>query len=141
MYRNHILIIVVLAMPIPSHSTKWVSVAGNEEVTVYVDMESIRRTGAKAKTWLKWQWTKPQEVPGKYPTKTYVFEKQLQISDCKQGTLAIAQGIRYADPDGNDVVDSYASDEKAWKFSEAAPETIGESLIKFACKSTDIRRK
>ena len=141
MNSTRLVIIAILALPAVAHSANWVSIGGNDEVTVYVDTESMRRTGVTARTWLKWQWTKPQEVPGRYPAKTYLFEKQLQISNCKEGTLAVAQGIRYVDLDGNEVVDSYALEEKSWKFSEAAPETIGESLVKFACKSNEPRRK
>lgn len=141
MNSTHLFIIALLALPTIAHSAKWVSVGGNDEVTVYVDTDSMRRVGTKAKTWLKWDWTKPQELPGTSLSKTYQFEKQLQISDCRDLTLAIAQGIRYADREGNEVVDSYAVDGKAWKFSEPAPETIGESLVKFACKSTDPKRK
>ena len=123
------------------HAANWIDVGGNDEVTVYVDTDSIRRNGSRVKTWLKWNWQNPQNIPSTYPIKTYLSEKQLQVSDCKNGTLAIAQGIRYAALDDTDLVDSYTVEERAWKFSEAAPETIGESLIKFACKTPSPKRK
>lgn len=131
----------VATLHLPVRAANWVDVGGSDEVTVFVDTESIRRNGTRVKTWLKWKWQNPQVVPGAYPAKTYQSEKQLQVSDCKNGSLAIAQGIRYSDPDDGDVVDSYSIEERAWKFSEAAPETIGESLIKFACKSSPLKRK
>ena len=131
----------VAIVHLPVRAANWVDVAGNDEVTVFVDTESARKSGTRVKTWLKWQWQKPQDVPGAYPAKTYQSEKQLQVSDCKNGTLAIAQGIRYAGPDDGDVVHSYTIEERAWKFSEAAPETIGETLLKFACKSPLPKRK
>jgi hypothetical protein len=131
----------VATLHLPARAANWVDVAGNDEVTVLVDTESVRKSGTRVKTWLKWKWQKPQDVPSAYPVKTYQSEKQLQVSDCKNGTLAIAQGIRYAGPDDGDVVDSYTIEERAWKFSEAAPETIGETLIKFACKSPPPKRK
>ncbi len=131
----------VAAVHLPVRAANWVDVAGNDEVTVFVDTESVRKNGTRVKTWLKWKWQKPQDVPGAYPLRTYQSEKQLQVSDCRNGTLAIAQGIRYAGPDDGDVVDSYTIEERGWKFSEAAPETIGETLVKFACKAATPKRK
>lgn len=127
--------ICVAATHTPTHAATWIDVGGNDEVTVFVDTDSIRRSGSRVRTWLKWNWQRPQSIPGAYLIKPYQTEKQLQISDCKNGTLAIAQGIRYAGPDDTELVDSYAIEERTWKFSEAAPETIGASLIKFACKT------
>jgi hypothetical protein len=85
--------------------------------------------------------SKPTDVPNTYPVKLYQLERQLQVSDCKNVTLAIAQGVRYADVSGNEVVDNYTIEEKFWQFSEAAPETIGESIIKYVCKATAQKRK
>ena len=130
----------VAILPLPARAANWVEVGGSDEVTVFVDTDSIRRNGTRVKTWLKWKWQKPQDVPGANPVRTYQFEKQLQVSDCKNGTLAIVQGIRYAGPDDGDAVDSYTIEERGWKFSEAAPETIGESLVKFACKPPPKRK-
>lgn len=119
----------------------WVEIGGSDAVVVSVDTESLRRDGTKVRSWLKWQWSKPVDVPNLYPVKLYQLERQLQVSDCKNGTFAIAQGVRYADETGNDVVDSYTVPEKAWQFSEAAPETIGESIVKYVCKVTVRTRK
>jgi hypothetical protein len=124
-----------------AEAATWLDIAGNDEVTVYVDTTSIRRTGLRVKTWLKWHWVKPQEVPNSFPLKTYLSEKQLQVSDCRDLTLAVAQGIRYAAIDERDIVSSYTFDERSWRFSEAAPETIGESIVRYACKQTDVKRK
>jgi hypothetical protein len=122
-------------------AANWVEVAGSDSVTVSVDKDSMRKVGTKVKTWLKWEWTKPQDVSNTYPSKTYKTEKQLQVSDCANGTLAIAQGIQYSTDSNGEVVNSYTFDERAWRFSEAAPETIGESILRFACKAAAKREK
>lgn len=118
-----------------AHATRWVDVAGNSEVTVFVDVDSIRRDGNQVRTWLKWQWNLNQEVPDSYPPKKYLLERQLQVSDCKHRTLAIAQGVRYSDKDGADAVSSYTVDRTHWQFSDVVPETIGETIVQFACKA------
>jgi hypothetical protein len=139
-YRRRTILLAVLLLPVVSSATTWVDVAGSDEVTVFVDRDSLRRSGSIVKSWLQWKWGAPQEVPGMSPAKTFKLEKQLQISDCSEGTLAIAQGIRYADDAGLNIVDSYVVPKNQWEFSEAAPETNGESIIRFVCKNS-VKRK
>jgi len=76
-------------------SATWVVVGDHDFVVVFVDKDSIRRNGSRVKSWLKWQWTQPVGIQNSYPTKKYQSEKQLQVSDCANNTLAIAQGIMY----------------------------------------------
>lgn len=128
--------LIVLTVSVSASSATWIEVGGNDSVTVLADKDSIRRNGTRVKSWLKWEWAKPVEVPNSLPVKFYQLERQLQISDCQNNSLAIAQGIRYTDISGNEVVDSYNLQEKNWHFTEAAPETLGESIIKFVCKTT-----
>jgi hypothetical protein len=132
---------LALVFPIFAGSATWVEVGGNDSAVVLVDKDSLRRNQNKVKSWLKWQWVKPVEVPNAFPVKLYQLEQQLQISDCQNNTLAIAQGIRYADAFGNEVADSYAFEEKSWHFTEVAPETLGESIIKFVCKTAAKEKK
>jgi hypothetical protein len=137
----HLPVVLLLGLPISGMAATWVSVAGNDDVEVFVDTDSIRKNGNRVKTWLKFQWVKSQNVPGSYPTKLYRSERQLQVSDCRDRTLAIAQGVFYGDMDGTNAVGSYTNSENSWSFSEAAPETIGETLINFACKSSGVKKK
>ncbi len=130
---------LAFTMSSSSLAATWVPIAANDDVVTYIDQDSIRRSGNRVKTWLKWLWAKPAEIPNSYPKKTYLLEKQLQITDCANGTLTIAQGTRYADRDGNDAIDSYIYEERNWRFSEAVPETIGESILKYACKAATKR--
>lgn len=132
----HAVITALLAFPALATAATWVEIGGNDAVVVFVDRDSLRRNGTKVKSWLKWQWSKPTEVPDTYPPKLYQLERQLQVSDCANNNLAIAQGVMYSDASGNEVVASYTYQEKTWRFTEVVPETIGESIIKFVCKAT-----
>ena len=125
--------VTAVALAPSVHAANWVEIGGNDSVTTYVDTESMRRIGPKVKTWLKWEWAKPESVPNTYPAKTYLLEKQLQISDCVAGKLAVIQGTRYASLGGADVADSYSIAEGKAMYTEVVPETIGESILKFAC--------
>ena len=135
------LFITMLVLTANASAANWVEVGGSDAVVVSVDTESLRRSGAQVRSWLKWQWSKPLDVPNSYPVKQYQLERQLQVSDCKNGAFAIAQGVRYSDATGNDVVDSYTVAEKSWQFSEAAPETLGESILRYVCKAIVQPRK
>lgn len=132
---------VLLAATSTGLLAEWLPIGGNDEVAVYVDRDTVRRTGTRVKTWLKWEWLKPQAILQTYPPKMFVLHKQLQITDCAKGTLAAAQGIYYGDLDGAQVVDTYIYSETSWSFSEAVPETIGESIVKFACKTSQPKKK
>ena len=140
-YRVYLVIAAFATFSTLATSATWVVVGDNDSVVVFVDKDSIRRNGSRVKSWLKWQWTQPAEIPNSYPTKKYQSEKQLQVSDCANNTLAIAQGIMYSDATGDEVVESYTIAERAWKFSEAAPETIGESIIKFVCRASAPKKR
>lgn len=115
----------------PVCAATWVSIADASGVEVFVDVDSIRVTGPQVRTWLKWEWEKPFELKHLVPVRSYKLEKQLQVSNCVDRTLAISQGTRYAELDGKDVVESYSIPKL--EFTEAVPESIGESIIKFAC--------
>lgn len=141
MKRFASLLTAVLVFTAEASAANWVEVGGSDAVVVSVDTESLRRSGTQVRSWLKWQWSKPLDVPNTYPVKQYKLERQLQVSDCKNRTFAIAQGVRYSDETGNDVVDSYIVAEKSWQFSEAVPETLGESIVRYVCKAMALPRK
>jgi hypothetical protein len=93
MASYHAVITALLAFPTLANASTWVEIGGNDAVVVFVDRDSLRRSGTKVKSWLKWQWSKPIEVPDTYPVKLYQLERQLQVSDCSNSNLAIAQGV------------------------------------------------
>ena len=42
-----------LLLQTPAYATEWVRIAGNEMVDVFIDKDSMRRTGNLAKVWLR----------------------------------------------------------------------------------------
>ena len=116
----------------PASAASWVVVGESQEVSAHLDTESLRREGSRVRTWLKWNWRDEQDIQNTYPIKRFRFERQLQVSDCRTKQYAIVQHIWYSSEDGV-LVSSVTVPERQWEFSEAAPETIGESIIKLAC--------
>lgn len=127
--------VAVIALPSTSKASTWIDVAGNDAVVVFVDKDSIGRDGPNVRAWLKWVWTKPMEIVNSFPPKYYLLQYQLNVYSCQKRTYSIVQETSYSDVAGNNVVNSYAFDKKDWKFSEPVPDSIGETLQKFACQS------
>lgn len=124
-----------------THASNWVDVGGNDSVTAEVDTHSLRRTGKKVKVWVRWTNAVPEETPGVYPKRMYLSEKGLSIYDCVARTYINLQVIRYADKDGGEVIDSATAPDVPSHYRDVAPDTIGESILDYACKATAQRRK
>lgn len=126
--------ILTLALPLSATASTWVEVAYSNAVVVYADKDSIRRSGTNVKVWLKWVWNSPQEVLGSVPQKYFLMQRQLNVYNCPKETYSIVQETFFSDTGGEKVVNRYTIEEKNWQFEESAPDTIGDSLQKFACK-------
>lgn len=134
-------LLLALGTPMLADAASWVQVGGNDIVTVFIDNDTIRQNGSRVKMWVKWQYSKPQDVPYSYPKKSYQSKKSLQISDCANGKSAFVQGIYYAGPDGGEVVGSFTNEEHLLKFSESAPETFGELISNLGCNAPEEKRR
>ena len=118
----------------PASAATWVDLGQAEGLSAHIDADSLRLSGGKAKAWVRWTWAQPQDLPG-WPGRSYRSEKQLHVIDCEQGTLAEAQGVRYAGPDGQEEVDSYVLPEAERTPTDVIPETLGESVFHYACSA------
>jgi hypothetical protein len=116
-----------------------VKVGDTGTVSVYVDKESIRRTGTQARAALEWRWTKATEVPDR-PGRMYRMERQVQISNCDNKSYAIAEGTQYADDRGIEPVGSYKHDESALPFTIAPARTIRDAVVTFVCQSAPAKK-
>ena len=115
-------------------AANWVEVGGNSKVTAYVDTQSIRKIGPKVKIWTKWVHTEPVEIKRTYPKKTYMVGKELSVFNCVERTTLTLRAIDYAEVDSLDVVRDASAPDIPSRYTEIAPETIGEIIFNFACK-------
>jgi len=122
--------------------SRWVEVGGNDEMTAYADTQSMRRTGPKVKVWLKWVNASPVETSTVFPKKTFLSEKTLAVYHCTDRSSATLQVIRYANADfTGEVVESLNGQDTPSSYRDLAPETIGESILNYACKATGGTKK
>ena len=131
--RPSMLALACLAAPALAFAAKWEKVGDAGPVSVYVDKESVRRTGTDTRAQLEWRWTRPTDVPGADPPKQYRVERQLQITNCSNRSYAVAEGTRYADERGLEPVSSYKYDESALPYSVATPRTVRDLVVTYVC--------
>lgn len=125
-----------------AQSSRWVEVGANDEITAYADTQSMRRTGAKVKIWLKWVNASPVETSTVFPKKTFLSEKTLAVYHCTDRSSTTLQVIRYANADfTGEVVESLNGQDTQSAYRDLAPETIGESILNYACKATASAKK
>ncbi|MEP7058100.1 MAG: surface-adhesin E family protein [Caldimonas sp.] len=125
----------VLAAPALACAATWDKVGETSLASVYIDKDSMRRNGAEVRAALEWRWNSPTEVPDTGGVKTYRLERQVQISNCTNRGYAVAEGMRYADARGTDLVSSYKYEEQSLPYLEASPKTIRDTIIGHVCKA------
>jgi hypothetical protein len=131
-------IAAALAVSLPSvaSAVTWVKAGDVGKVAVWVDKDSIRRSGSQARATLEWRWAQPTEVPGSEPARSYRMERQVQIANCENRGYAVAEGVHYADERGTDPVNSYRYDESLLPYSVAPARTIRDAAVLFVCQAS-----
>lgn len=127
---------LALAAPSLASAATWVKAGDVGRVAVWVDKDSIRRTGTQARAVLEWRWAQPTEVPGVDPARNYRLERQVQIANCSNRGYAVAEGTHYSDERGIDAVNSYKNDESALPFLVAPARTIREAAVLYVCQAS-----
>ena len=127
--------VAALACPALVAAAQWDKVGDTTLASVYVDKDSMRRSGNEVRASLEWRWFSPTEVPDTAGAKTYRLERQVQISNCANRSFAIAEGNRYSDERGIELVSSYRYDERSLPYSEARARTIRDVIIGHVCRA------
>ena len=131
--RAVLILLAGLALPGLSLAAKWEKVGEAGPVQVYVDRDSIRKSGAEARAQLEWRWSRPTDVPDASPPRQYRLERQVQISNCSNRAYAVAEGTRYADDRGLDPVSSYKYDELSLPYSVAPARSVRDLVVTYVC--------
>ena len=139
--RASIIALACLAVPVLAWAAKWEKVGDAGPVSVYVDRDSVRRSGTDARAQLEWRWRQPTDVPNADPPRQYRLERQLQITNCGNRSYAVAEGTRYADERGLDPVSSYKFEESALPYSVATPRTVRDLVVTYVCAVPEPAKK
>lgn len=118
-----------------SAAPKWEMTGDSGKVSVWVDRESMRRTGNEVRANLEWRWRQPTEVPDSNGAKTYRLERQVQVSNCSTHSFAVVEGTRYGDAAGLDPVSSYKFNDAVLRWGDAPSRTIRGGVIDHVCRN------
>ena len=143
-HQTRFLAIACFCLTLPaaaSAGSGWDKVGDTTLASVYVDKDSMQRSGTEVRASLEWRWNAPTEVPDTNGTRTYRLERQVQISNCANRSYAVAEGVRYADERGIDQVSAYKYEERMLPYSIARSRTIRDTIISYVCKTAPAEKK
>ncbi|HEX7437954.1 MAG TPA: surface-adhesin E family protein [Caldimonas sp.] len=141
MIKFRLFALAAFLAPTLACAAQWDKVGDTSLASVYVDKDSMRRSGSEVRAALEWRWNSPTEVPDTGGEKTYRLERQVQTSNCAHLSYAVAEGTRYADQRGIDLVSSYKYDERSLPYMEARPRTIRDTIIAHVCRAAPQPKK
>ena len=134
---------LISTLPISSNAAEWVYVGsgGGGDLSVWVDKDSMRRSGSKVKTWSRWTYKKPKLLSESGPARYFQGMQALEVYLCDERSGTHLQVIKYADTDFSDQVEARTYPDDAKRYEDVVPDSLGEKLLKFACKVTEPTRQ
>lgn len=123
---------ILCLFPSMAEASDWVEALRTDNVLISIDRNSLRRTGTKVRTWVKWEWAVAREsLDG--ARRKYTASKELSIYNCAERSTHTVQAIRYADNEMQTVVEDVSVKDVSSSYYEVVPDSIGEALLEFSC--------
>ena len=131
MSMSKILIMLLLSNISVSSFAGWERIAGNDEITIYIDKSSIRRDDVMVKVWLLDDYRDPQKTSS---SGEYLSSIDFLEFDCKAGRRRIHEFVLYSGYMGRgSPIFTSSSTPGSWSNSEV-PGSIGKTLLTVACQ-------
>ncbi len=131
--RNLIVLMSLVGSLGTAHAANWIQLPRDDEVSVAVDVESIRKYDRHITVWTSWIFARPQSIPiGPLP-EFYQSTKQQVAILCVERRIAMVLTIYYRDADQRRVITTVVSPDGRREYTEPAPETIGDTVVGLAC--------
>ena len=124
---RRVILVVLLAVAGNSLAAEWVKIGEDERVITYANSEAAREAGNEVKLW----WLSDFKTAQTNNGDVYLSSRRQYEFDCKKGEYRPLFFARHSGKmaEGNTVYSSSAMGE--WK--RVPPNTLGETLLKFAC--------
>lgn len=127
--------LLTLAMLLPGtgNCSEWMPVGETDELSDYVDAQSIARTGNSVKAWFLDDFYEAQHW--KKGAKPFMSRKSYVYFNCKQRTFAISQIILYSKSLGRGDTVHKTNPRKGsrLRYEEVPPDSLLEDMLDFAC--------
>jgi len=124
---KELLLGLMLLMTATAASAEWTQSAGNDEVVIYVDRATIRRTGNFVKMWDLTDFNAVQTVAGD----SYFSSKALSEYDCKEEKTRLIVFSWFSGKMGGGKGVFSDSDPSNWR--PVSPRSLDEIQWKIAC--------
>lgn len=127
--------LLALAMLLPGMGicSEWVPVGETDELSDYVDAQSIARNGNSVKAWFLDDFYEAQHW--KKGAKPFMSRKSYVHFNCKQRTFAVSQILLYSKSlaRGDMVHKTSPRKESRLRYEEVPPDSLLEDMLDFAC--------
>ncbi len=125
-----VILMMILAIVSSNAAAEWVFVGSSKDgMTVYADPNRILKAGNKVKIWRLFDFNSSQKAIG---VSAYMSNKGQEEFDCKEILIRTLGFYFYSENMGNGEVVSSNTDADKW--NPVLPDSISETLWKFACK-------
>jgi hypothetical protein len=124
-----VMLMMLLAVVSSNAVAEWVKIGSSENITIYVDLATIRKTGNKVKMW---NLLDLKSARGEDTGKPYMSAKGQQEYDCKKKQL---RKLAFSFHSGNMGAGEVAYiDYDFEKWIPVSPGSINEAMWKVACR-------
>ena len=130
------------ALPSIGNASDWIYIgsSGGGDLRVWIDKDTMRKSGSKAKTWSRWVYKKPNPLLEPGPARYFRAMQALEIYQCDDRTSTHLQVIKYADTEFVEQLTARTFPDDATRYEDVVPESLGEKMMKFACQGTEATR-
>jgi hypothetical protein len=134
-FKVSLLVFMLLsAIAESSIASNWVFVTGNDDVKIFVDMQSLQIHERDVQVWEKRVYVRPKEVKDSSLKNTYNIEVDLSIYHCDEGTSHLLKIDRYANQKGSLLLmESYSYPETPSYKLEIVPDSLGGDVFEYVC--------
>ncbi len=115
---------LLIAFAESSFADNWVKISTTDKARLYIDTQSLKRTGSNIEVWEKWVYVKPQEIKDA-SKRTYQAKRELIVINCNERTAYIESIILNADQNPlSTIVENWIRPDIPAEYDIVAPETL-----------------
>jgi hypothetical protein len=125
------ILILLLLMVSTSVFAEWTRVGSDGEITVFVDLQTIRKVGSKVKMWTLMDFKTVQQV-STLDTTTYLSGANHKEYDCEEEATRFLDIHRYSENIASGHI-VYSQTNMKDEPESVIPGTLPEQLLRIAC--------
>lgn len=130
-----LLFLIFLFASFETFAADWKIITAIEDGLIFVDASTILQAGKYRKAWILWDYKYSQKTPDQFGV-TYKSVKELDYYDCADNQSATIQELLYDGMDGlGENVRSTGGAFHSGAMKDVAPDTVGQTILKFVCSS------